>query len=845
MAMDDKKFGWVLVGGFSFVIGTFFFLLFFFLYINPVLKVRNDYYEKECTITGTTILKFGSGFQWKYYPLILTQYKDDNGATVDAQCSENFFQIHASVYGSGKAESYIEDFTVGETVKCWVDNDLASHCFMNTKVPGGLTISNEGKNNQQQSSAPAGNSSSGPKLGGDKYVPPHLRREQQQRELDERERQTDNGGKGGRDGNNNSAPRGVEGGRTMTREDRPQEKDPRDFRDEAPRSTGGYSREDNNGYRGGRGGSNYSPSYRGGGGGGGGWDRGSGGGYGGSPSYTRPSAFGNNNRGSGGGYGKGRIDRYYEKWNQFKDSRVHKDMKRDEITLDEKTAEEIFKSKGNHGIDFDSVDDDDISIETSEHICAALNSFMDVDLGDVLFRNIQYAKYTRPTPVQKSALPIIMKERDLMACAQTGSGKTAAFLFPIISSILLDGAPEPPAAYRPGVPRPVHPRALVLAPTRELAQQIYEESVKFSYGSPVASVVVYGGAEISQQIAELDRGCDILVATTGRLVDLLSRGRVSLSQVKFLVLDEADRMLDMGFEPQIRQIIQDHDLPCNKDRQTLMFSATFPKPIQNLASDFLDNYIFLKVGVIGTTQNITQRIEYVPDDEKNSTLLDFLETLTKSQALTLIFVETKRLCDSLTVFLNSRGYPTTCIHGDLSQYERESALNSFRSGNTPFLVATDVASRGLHIPNVMHVINYDLPNDVHVYVHRIGRTGRAGKKGNAISFFNEKNKPIAQELFQLMKKSNQEVPDWFDRSVNSFRPSKGGPPQKRYNNNDNFGRHYNNNRGGDREDRYSGGGGGRSGGGGGGRGGNSDDYSGYQQQYMGGGGGGSYGGSYN
>eukprot|EP01132_Coremiostelium_polycephalum_P005409 gene5409-6748_t len=539
------------------------------------------------------------------------------------------------------------------------------------------------------------------------------------------------------------------------------------------------------------------------------------GGYSSSYSYNNyPSAFG----GSRSSYNKGgsRSDRFYDRWLQYKDSRHHPEMKREELVLNEDEAEEIFKAKSNHGLDFDAYDDDDISIETSEHICAPLNSFGDVDLGDVLIRNIKYAKYTKPTPVQRSTLPIVLKGRDLMACAQTGSGKTAAFLFPIISGILLTGAPEPAAPYRPGIPRPAQPRALVLAPTRELAQQIYDEAQKFSYGSPVTSVVVYGGSEISQQISELDKGVDILVATTGRLVDLLSRGRVSLSKVKYLILDEADRMLDMGFEPQIRQIIKDHDLPHLKDRQTLMFSATFPKPIQQLAAEFLNNFVFLKVGVIGTTQNITQRIEYVVEEEKTSYLLDFLTNL-KSDGLTLIFVETKRLCDSLTNYLYQKNFPTTCIHGDLSQSEREMALASFRSGQTPYLVATDVASRGLHIPNVMYVINFDLPNEVVTYVHRIGRTGRAGKKGFAISFFNEKNKPVANDILKLMKQSNQEIPDWFEKMVYSLSRSnnKGPPPKSSYNNPfsnkgsyNNHGGGYNNyNRGGGDRDNYGGGGG--------------------------------------
>ncbi|KAM9978938.1 hypothetical protein ACTFIY_012698 [Dictyostelium cf. discoideum] len=603
----------------------------------------------------------------------------------------------------------------------------------------------------------------------------------------------------------------------------------RDRRDDGYRG-GNNFRDNNNNSNNNNSRDNYkSPSFSrnnnsNGGGSSGGWDNGpreQGPPRGNSYSYSPNNSFsrgGNqggygNRGGSSSSFGKpaNKNDRYYDRWSNFKDSRNHPEMKREFIDLEEHKAEEIFKKNDdNIGIDFNAYDDDDISIETSEHICAPLNSFADVDLGDVLLGNIKHAKYTKPTPVQKSALPIILKNRDLMACAQTGSGKTAAFLFPIISGILLDGAPEAPPAYKPGVPRAACPRALVLAPTRELAQQIFDEANKFSYGSPVSSVVIYGGAEVFHQINELDRGCDILVATTGRLVDLLMRGRVSLSKIKYLVLDEADRMLDMGFEPQIRQIISEFDMPGCRDRQTLMFSATFPKQIQNLAADFLYNYIFLKVGVVGTTQNITQRIEYVVEEDKNSYLLDYLSGL-KSDGLCLIFVETKRSCDTLTYFLNQRNFPTTCIHGDLTQPERENALQSFRSFATPFLVATDIASRGLHIGNVNLVINFDLPTDIHIYVHRIGRTGRAGKKGLAISFFNEKNKPVGAELLKLMKASNQDIPDWFEKMVHNLRMSKGPSNSK---SNSPFNKSYNSHH--NRDDNRGGYGGGNGGGGGGG-----------------------------
>ena len=274
---------------------------------------------------------------------------------------------------------------------------------------------------------------------------------------------------------------------------------------------------------------------------------------------------------------------------------------------------------------------------------------------------------------------------------------------------------------------------------------------------------MYGGADINQQLRQIERGCDLLSATPGRLVDLIERGRISLANIQYLVLDEADRMLDMGFEPQIRRIVQGEDMPGVQDRQTLMFSATFPRDIQVLAKDFLKEYIFLSVGRVGSTsENITQKIEYVEDQDKRSVLLDILHAEDKS-GLTLIFVETKRMADMLSDFLMNNHFPATSIHGDRTQREREHALSTFRSGRTPIMVATAVAARGLDIPNVTHVINYDLPSDIDDYVHRIGRTGRAGNTGVSTAFFNRGNKNIVRELVELLREANQETPPWLEQ----------------------------------------------------------------------------------
>ncbi|URE41946.1 Succinyl-coa ligase [Musa troglodytarum] len=405
------------------------------------------------------------------------------------------------------------------------------------------------------------------------------------------------------------------------------------------------------------------------------------------------------------------------------------------------------------------------AVSTSgETVPPPVNTFAEIDLGDALNENIRRCKYVKPTPVQRHAIPISLGGRDLMACAQTGSGKTAAFCFPIISGIMR-GPPGP----RQRGSRTVYPLALILSPTRELSCQIHEEARKFAYQTGVRVVVAYGGAPINQQLRDLERGVEILVATPGRLVDLLERARVSLQHIRYLALDEADRMLDMGFEPQIRRIVEQMDMPPRGQRQTMLFSATFPKEIQRLASDFLNNYIFLAVGRVGSsTDLIVQRVEFVPESDKRSYLMDLLHAQRDTgvhgkQALTLVFVETKRGADSLEHWLCMNGFPATTIHGDRTQQEREHALRSFKSGTTPILVATDVAARGLDIPHVAHVINFDLPNDIDDYVHRIGRTGRAGKTGRATAFFNESNSSLARALTELMQESNQEVPDWLTR----------------------------------------------------------------------------------
>ncbi|GER37066.1 ATP-dependent RNA helicase DED1 [Striga asiatica] len=333
---------------------------------------------------------------------------------------------------------------------------------------------------------------------------------------------------------------------------------------------------------------------------------------------------------------------------------------------------------------------DDTPVEaTGSDIPPPATSFLEIGFsGKALIDNIKRCGYVSPTPIQRYAIPVALAGRDLMACAQTGSGKTAAFCFPIINGVMLDK--ERSKVFngnRGGPTRLASPLSLILAPTRELACQIHDEATKFSYQTGVRVVAVYGGAPIVQQ---------------------------------------------------------------------------------RLASDFLSNYIFLAAGKVGSsTDLIVQRVEFVADVDKRNYLVDILRrqktnSTPAKDVLTLVFVETKRGADALVRWLSMKGFPATVIHGDKVQMERENALKSFRSGRTPILVATDVAARGLDIPHVAHVINFDLPRAIDDYVHRIGRTGRAGKSGMATAFFSEKNIPLAKSLIQLMLEAKQEVPSWLN-----------------------------------------------------------------------------------
>jgi ATP-dependent RNA helicase RhlE len=324
--------------------------------------------------------------------------------------------------------------------------------------------------------------------------------------------------------------------------------------------------------------------------------------------------------------------------------------------------------------------------------------------------------YTTPTPIQSKAIPVILGGQDLIGCAETGTGKTAAFLLPVIQRIT--------EVKRPGI------RALVLAPTRELALQIHKNYGELNRVKSNRSVIVMGGANIRTQIADMRRGATVVIATPGRLLDLIERGAVNLSGIDFLVLDEADRMLDMGFLPAIRRILA--VLPAK--RQTLLFSATMSGDIEQLARSTMKEPKVIEVSPRGKAASMVEQKAYqVALESKTALLLELLEKEREPFERVLVFTRTRRGAERLSHILKARDHSVNRIHADRTQPQRETALREFRDGRARVLVATDIAARGLDVDGVSHVINYDVPAAPEDYVHRVGRTGRAGNHGKAIT----------------------------------------------------------------------------------------------------------------
>jgi len=404
-------------------------------------------------------------------------------------------------------------------------------------------------------------------------------------------------------------------------------------------------------------------------------------------------------------------------------------------------------------------------------------TFSSLNLDPQILRAVEDQGYTQPTPIQAQAIPLVLEGRDLMAGAQTGTGKTAAFTLPLLQKLLPHASTSASPARHPV-------RALILTPTRELAIQV-EESVK-AYGKhvPLRSLVVFGGVDIRTQTPHLMRGVEILVATPGRLLDHVEQRTVQLNQVQILILDEADRMLDMGFLPDLKRIL--NLLP--KQRQSLMFSATFSNDIKKLAEDFLTSPTLIEVARSNATaETVEQKIYRVSQDDKHAVLAELLK---QENVQAIVFTKTKLTTGRLARMLQRDGIAADAIHGDKSQQERIQALEAFKQGKVTTLVATDVAARGLDIDQLPLVINYEIPHAPEDYVHRIGRTGRAGAKGVAISLVAPEEERYLKDIEKLIKRSipeetppaRQRTPRRSERSERSrddeSAPRNAPPPPK-------------------------------------------------------------------
>jgi len=365
-------------------------------------------------------------------------------------------------------------------------------------------------------------------------------------------------------------------------------------------------------------------------------------------------------------------------------------------------------------------------------------SFDNFQLSSVIQQNLASLGYEVPTPVQAKAIPPALQGRDVIGSAQTGTGKTAAFGLPMIERLLhrTEGNPL----------RPRQPRALVLTPTRELALQVNESLVGFGRNTGLRNVAIFGGVGMQPQIDALRRGLHIAVATPGRLIDHMEQGNVDLSSIEILTVDEADRMMDMGFLPQLRRILS--ALP--RQRQTMLFSATFPEPIRALALKFMINPVEVQAAPPNTAAaTVTHRVHRVAHDRKRELLVHLLR---QSGHQTLVFCRTKRGSDRLCRHLASSGFRAAAIHGDKSQSARTQALRDFKSGKAHVLVATDIAARGLDIEQLPMVVNFDLPMVAEDYIHRIGRTGRAGLEGQAVSLVSHEEMDQLRDIQRLIQK---------------------------------------------------------------------------------------------
>ncbi|WP_404319821.1 DEAD/DEAH box helicase [Malaciobacter canalis] len=364
-------------------------------------------------------------------------------------------------------------------------------------------------------------------------------------------------------------------------------------------------------------------------------------------------------------------------------------------------------------------------------------SFSQLGLNPNILKAVKEQGYTSPTPIQKESIPVILNHKDVLAAAQTGTGKTAAFTLPLLEKMSQKPNKKCQKSYI---------KALILAPTRELALQVSENIQTYSKYLSLKTAVIFGGVGISPQKASLRKGVDIVIATPGRLLDHMSQKTIDLSRVEFLVLDEADRMLDMGFIHDIKKVVA--SIP-NK-RQTLLFSATFSPEIKKLSNSFLDNPKLIEVARSNAlSEQVSQVVHYVQKDKKKNLLAFLIHTQKWNQVL--VFTRTKHGANKLSEFLNKSNIPSLAIHGNKSQGARTSALSSFKSKKIRVLVATDIAARGIDIELLPHVVNFELPNVPEDYVHRIGRTGRAGNNGIALSLVCDEESQYLKDIERLTK----------------------------------------------------------------------------------------------
>jgi len=412
-------------------------------------------------------------------------------------------------------------------------------------------------------------------------------------------------------------------------------------------------------------------------------------------------------------------------------------------------------------------------------------AFRKLELIEPILKAVAEEGYTTPTPIQQQSIPLILQRQDLLGCAQTGTGKTAAFAIPILQILYED---------KPLERGPKYIKALILTPTRELAIQIGESFTAYGKYTGLSHTVIFGGVSQMHQTSQLQRGVDILIATPGRLLDLMSQGYIGLQHLKIFVLDEADRMLDMGFIHDVKRVII--KLPVK--RQTLFFSATMPPEIQTLANVLLTNPSKVAVTPVSSTVDaITQSLFLVDKGNKNGLLLYLLKGTEIKTAL--VFTRTKHGADKVVKMLQKENISAAAIHGNKSQNARQNALTNFKNGNLRVLVATDIAARGIDIDELTHVINFELPNVPETYVHRIGRTGRAGNTGIAFSFCDQEEREELRDIQKLIGKNIPVVDSHpFPMSASSFVPHVSGAKRPVFNKQRSGGSGHTNDRGGKR-----------------------------------------------